>query len=274
MLALEFVLNVRCCDPLGCHPALSSAACCLLPAVCWLSADPERPRDRDASRQIDELMFSCSAPAVVIALLHKLEPLKTDRFRSWRGLDHVAALSWFAAIMLAVCYTIVLLAPQQDSLRIGRNTLCGGNLDWVYTTMGGTGSQSWASTAPPNQAANVSTREWPGAERHAGRLSSKLTNLLGPLMGATGECATACWQGRAWTPLPPNASFDFGAPLDACCLAQQARFFAVTSGDFSLSNVAVTSTVTSFTNSRCVSRCRFIDLFVASMCCLAVRAAY
>ena len=78
---------------------------------------------------IDELIFSCSAPAIVSGLLSHLEPLQVVGMGTWKGLDATAVFTWAGALLLAFLNISILLVPQIAQLRTGRDILCGGSTD-------------------------------------------------------------------------------------------------------------------------------------------------
>jgi len=129
-------------------------------------------------------------------------------------------------LAVALVMAFVLL-PQQHLLAEGRDALCAGNLDFVYSK-NGVGQYGWTETAtsPPETA----PARWPAHVMRASGISHAATPLLGALLGQT-NCSY-CYQGAAYTPgVTPSTTVP---KQHTCCVTMQAHFPSIAAGRFSI----------------------------------------
>ena len=183
----------------------------------------------DFVMNIDELIFECCAPSTAKRIQAKLEPLEVAvRVRQWRGLDTWGPASFCTACIITSLYVGISLVPQQDQLRLGRDALCAGNLDFVYS-ISGFGAVTWSQTDPIGHVVNANS--WPAHK--LGPLSHSLAALVGPLNFHTTDCGV-CFQGQRWSPQNASSTISTSSTLDECCLAKQASVPSAVIGRFSV----------------------------------------
>lgn len=182
---------------------------------------------------IDELIYLCCAPVAVKGVLAKLKPIKAGQVTHlWKGLDVHAFSSLLVVIVLVVTYSSAMLFPQTSQLKLGRDALCAGDLDFAYTVNAG-GVPFWAAT--DTQGPRLGNHaKWPASvlSEHA----HKLRTLIGPIRGDTGDCSSAqCFQGMRFESLnDTKAATWIDTKQDSCCLGWQTRVPSVSSGRFSV----------------------------------------
>eukprot|EP00930_Biecheleria_cincta_P063474 TRINITY_DN4900_c1_g2_i2.p1 TRINITY_DN4900_c1_g2~~TRINITY_DN4900_c1_g2_i2.p1 ORF type:complete len:536 (-),score=43.01 TRINITY_DN4900_c1_g2_i2:23-1630(-) len=112
--------------------ALSICGCLFLTATTELTDLVLNAIAVEVVLHLDTLLFAALAPDVTKEFIKRLKPAKRNPFPSFLGLDLYAAmrlLSWFAG--LCAVYSL-LLSPQLHTMKTVYDSLCGGDLDFVW----------------------------------------------------------------------------------------------------------------------------------------------
>jgi len=189
---------------------------------------------------LDELVFACLAPLNFKTMIPKVVPLKTRTARSCSGIDLSALVTLLATGLAVVLVAVFMTLPQQGLFKQGRDVLCAGELDFVYSK-NGLGQFGWTETAKPAQPPGNTTTAvaWDQVPWPVGVVQTSIPHtrraLLGVLTRNT-DCKY-CYQGYTYTPgeTPPGLA----ARLDDCCLSKQAHFPSVAAGRFSIASMAI-----------------------------------
>ena len=94
---------------------------------------------------IDEQLYENLVPKKLKKKLESMAELPLPLIPSLDGLDGGALCRFAITFVFLVGITLSCLMPQRDFLVEAQDALCGGNLDFVFTTDGG-GTTRWAAT--------------------------------------------------------------------------------------------------------------------------------
>ena len=99
---------------------------------------------------IDEQLFENLAPKKLMHILENTAELPHPPATTWKGLDCPAAIRWLTTVAILLVLLFNTLLPQVEILKGSQDSLCGGNLNFVYT-IDGMGAVRWSSTGndPP-----------------------------------------------------------------------------------------------------------------------------
>ena len=94
---------------------------------------------------IDEQLYENLVPKKLKKKLETMAELPLPVIPSLDGLDNGALCRFAITFAFLMGITFTFLMPQRDFLIEAQDALCGGNLDFVFTTDGGGGTR-WAAT--------------------------------------------------------------------------------------------------------------------------------
>ena len=187
----------------------------------------------------DEVLLSSMAPPRLIQMMRQITPLPKPHVKLWRGLDLYSVFRFVAALITVIIWGLAVLKPTVSIVTDTRDSICGGELDWVYS-LGSVGQTVWAQTSPDANLEGIgrtrvraTSAAGPWKPRWALDSAAKIDLRLDAVLRGAGEGdSQTCVCREGLTQI---------LPIPQCCLAQQIHVPVSRGGVFAVQSISTQS---------------------------------
>ena len=173
-------------------------------------------------------------------MVSRIEPLPAAPVKLWRGLDSHSPLWFLALVSVTLFWSFAVLKPSIANLEDTRDSICGGEQNWVYS-IGSVQQAEWAFATPIEKSGRKGRRGRSiVSDSHASRpwkpewsfeSDAKLDRRFDAVLQGAGDLENCtCRDGLTQI-----------IPVPLCCMAEQIRVPEKDGGIFAVASVATES---------------------------------